>query len=82
MFYIPGHSFVKFKDVSDIKELSLDFIHKKLNDFHKKFTMFKKLIPQTKEKEDLKEKVKDNARDLFDELYYIYKERYGEEKMV
>ena len=44
--------------------------------------MFKKINPQSKEKEDLKEKVKDNAGDLFDELYYIYKERHGEEKMV
>ena len=55
-------------------------MHKKLNDFHKKFTIFKKLNPQTKEKEYLEEKVKDNAGDLFIELYYIYKERYSEEK--
>ena len=40
-------------------------MYKKLNDFHKKF-MFKKLNPQTKGKEDLKEKVKNN---LFNELH-------------
>ena len=39
--------------------------------------MFKKLNPQTKEKENLKKKVKENAGDLFNELYYIYKERYS-----
>ena len=34
LFYNPQHSFVKFKDVSDFKELSHDSMHKKLNDFH------------------------------------------------
>ena len=54
LFYNPQHSFVKFKDVSDFKELPLDSMHKKLNDFHKKFTRLKKRNPQTIEKEDLK----------------------------
>ena len=64
MFYNQQHSFVRFKDISAFKELSLDSIHKKLNEFYGKFTTFKKLNPQKKEKEDLK-KVKDNAGDLF-----------------
>ena len=55
-------------------------MHKKLNGYHKKFTIFKKLNSQTKEKEDLNEKVKGNAGDRFNELYYLYKERYSEEK--
>ena len=55
-------------------------MHRKLNDFHKKFTELKKFPSQTKENEDLKEKVLDNVGDLFNELYYIYKERYKEEK--
>ena len=42
--------------------------------------MSKKFNPQTKEEKDLKEKIKDNAGDIFNELYYIYKERYSEEK--
>ena len=42
--------------------------------------MFKKLNPQTKEKEDLKEKVKGNARDLFNELYYVYQNKYNKGK--
>ena len=39
-FFNSQHSFVKFKDISDSKELSLDSLHQKLNDFHKKITMF------------------------------------------
>ena len=45
--------------------------------FIKRFLCFKNLIHKQK-KEDLKEK--DNAGDLFNELYYICKERYSEEK--
>ena len=60
--------------------MSLDFLHKKLNDFHTKCTRFKNVSPQTKEKEYLKEKVKGSAGVLFNELYYIYKKRYSEEK--
>ena len=52
------HSIPKSKDISALKELPLASMHKKLNDFHKKFTMFKKRNPQTKEKQDLKEKLK------------------------
>ena len=55
-------------------------MYKKLNDFHEKFSMLKKLNSQTKEKKDIDEKVKDNAGDHFNEMYYIYKERSSEEK--
>ena len=55
-------------------------MYKKLNDFHKIFTRLKKLTPQIKENENLKAKVLENVRDLFNELHYIYKEKYEEEK--
>ena len=48
--------------------------------FIKKLLCFEKLNPQTKEKEDLKEKVKDNTGDLFNELYYVYQDKYNEKK--
>ena len=59
--------------------MSLNSIHKKLNDFHKKFTKLKNVSPQTKTNEDLKEKFSDNVGDLFNELYYIYKDKNNEE---
>ena len=62
--------------------MSLDSIYRKLNYFYEKFAMFEKINPQTNKKEDLKEKVKDNAGDLFNELHFIYKERYSEEKKI
>ena len=47
--------------------------------FIKKVTKLKNVSPQTKTNEDLKEKVLDNVGDLFNELYYIYKDKYNEE---
>ena len=60
--------------------MSLNFMHKKLSNFRDRFTGFKKLTLQTKENQNLKAKVLDNAGDLFIELYYTYKERYKEKK--
>ena len=39
LFYNLQQSFVKFKDANDFKSLSLDSMHKKLNDFHEKFIL-------------------------------------------
>ena len=54
-------------------------MYKKLNDFHKKFTRFKTATPQTKDKKILKNKVLSNARNLYNDLYYIYKDKYNKE---
>ena len=47
LVYNSQHCFVKFKDIDEFKELSLDSIHKKLEHFHKKFTNLKNVVPQT-----------------------------------
>ena len=57
--------------------MSLDSMHKKLSEFHKKLTRLKDLNSQTKANEDLKAKVLDNAGDIFNEMYYIYKVKDG-----
>ena len=80
MLYNQQHGFAKFKDISDFKEMSLDSRHKTLNDFHKKSIKLEGNNPQTKAIENLKAKVLNNAGDIFSELYYIYKEKYEEEK--
>ena len=54
-------------------------MHKKLNDFHKKFTKLKNVSPQTKTNENLKEKVLGNVGDLFNEPDYFYKDKSNEE---
>ena len=54
-------------------------MYKKLNDF-KKINKLKAVDPQTNENKVLKPKVLDNVGDLFNDLYYIYKDKYNEEK--
>ena len=80
LIYNSQHSFKKFEDIDEFKELSLDSMFKKLNDFKKRFNKLKTVDPQTNENKALRPKVLDNVGDLFNELYYIYKDKYNEEK--
>ena len=53
---------------------------KKLNDFKKRFNKLKTVDQQTNENKVLKPKVLDNVGDLFNELYFVYKDKYNDEK--
>ena len=57
--------------MNEFKELSLDAMHKKVKNFHKKFTGLKSVIPRTEANKNLKETVLDDAGDCFNDLYYI-----------
>ena len=54
-------------------------MHKTLKKFNKIFTGLKNVIPRTNANKKLKEKVLDDAGNLFNDLYYIYKDKYNEE---
>ena len=58
------HSFVKYKDIDGIKELSLDSMYKKL------YKVNDEIIGLI---------VLSNAKNLYNELYYFYKEKYNKE---
>ena len=79
LIYSTKYSFAKFKNIDDIKELLLDSMHKKLKDFHEKLTGLKNVTSQTKDSKKLKTKVLKNAGDLYNNLYYIYKNKYNKE---
>ena len=79
LIYNSQHSYVKLKDIGKFKELSLDSMYKKLNDFYEEFTKLKNVSQQAKTNENLKEKVLNNVGDLFNELYYIYRDKYNEQ---
>ena len=55
-------------------------MHEKLQNLRKKFTGFKNVSPQIKDNEDLKAKILENVGDRFNEFYYIFKGKYGEQK--
>ena len=75
LIYNTQCSFAKFKIIDDINELSLDSMHKKLENFHKKFNKLKNVIPRTKENKRLKNKVLINVGNLYNDFYYIYKKQ-------
>ena len=56
-------------------------MYKRLNDFQTRFNKLKIVNPQTDENENLQEKVLNDIGDLFNQQYYIYKDKYNEEKM-
>ena len=60
LIYNSQHNFTNFKDIDEFKKLSFDSVHKKLNDFKKRFNMFKVVNPQTDENKALKTKVLEN----------------------
>ena len=80
LVYNSQHSFKKFENLNNFSELSLDSMYKRLNDFKKRFNRFKSVSPQTDENKVLKPQVLEDAGDLFNNLYYIYKDEYNEEK--
>ena len=78
LIYNSQHS---FKDIDEFKELSLDSTcTKNWTIFKKRFNKLKAVDPQADENKVLKPKVLDNVGDLFNDLYYIYKDKYNEEK--
>ena len=79
LIYDNKHSFVKYKDIDDIKELSLDSMYKKLNKFNDEIIGLKNVASRKKEKKELMHKVLFNAENLYNELYYIYKDKHNKE---
>ena len=65
------------RNIKDIKDLSLDSIFNRMRMYHKKFASLNNLTPQTENKEELKQEVLNNAGDIYNELYYIYKIKYN-----
>ena len=45
--------------------------------YHKKFTSLNNFTPWTKNNEKLKQEVLINVGDIYNELYYIYKNKYN-----
>ena len=71
LIYDSNHSFVKYKDIDNIKELSLDPMYKKLNKFNDEIISLKNISSRKEEKKELKTKVLSNAENLYNKFYYI-----------
>lgn len=55
-------------------------MYNRLKDFKKRFNGLQTVNPQADKNKDLKLKVLNDAEDLFNWLYYIYQDKYNEEK--
>ena len=73
LIYNSKHSFIKYKDIDEFKELSFDSFYKKLNKFNDEITSLKNVSSRKKEKKELKNQILFNAKIFYNELYYIYK---------
>ena len=73
------HSFVKYKNIDKFKELPLASFYIKLNKFKRNIFDLKGVSPRKREKKELKNKVLANVKKRYNELYYIYKEKYNKE---
>ena len=65
------------KNINNIKDLSLDSMFNRMRMYHKKFTSLNNLTPRTENKEKLKQEVLNNAVNIYNEFYRIYKNKYN-----
>ena len=77
LVYNTEHSFSKLKNISDIKKLSLDSMFNLMRKHHKKFISLKNLTPRTENNKKVKQEVLIKSGDLYNSLYYIYKNKYN-----
>ena len=75
MVHNSQHSFAKIKNIDEFKELSYDSPYNILSDFQKKFNKLELVNPVPNKNKFLKPKGLGNVRDIFNELYYIYKDK-------
>ena len=77
LIYNAEHSFAKLKNIDDIKKLSLDSMFNLMREYHEKITSLNNLAPRTENNKKLKQEVLINAGDIYNELYYIYLNKYN-----
>ena len=78
--YNSQHSFTKFKNILEFKEMPYYSLYKILSYFQKKFNKLDMVNLVTDENNFLKSKVLYDVGDTFKELYYIYRDKYNHEK--
>ena len=65
LIYNSKHSFVKYRDFDEFKELSLDSFYKKLNKFNDEITGLENVSSRKEEKKELKNQVLFNSKKLY-----------------
>ena len=71
--YNTKYSFVKLKNIDDIKKLSLDSMFNLMKDHHKKLNSLINLKPRTRDNKNERLEIIIHAGDIYNKLYYTYK---------
>ena len=79
LIYNSKHSFLKYKDIDEFKELSLDSFYKKLNKFNSEITSLKNVSSQKQKKKELKYQVLSNAKNFTMYCITFTKKKYNKE---
>ena len=79
LIYNSKHSFVKYKDIDEFKELSLDSFYKKLNKFNGEITSLKNVSSQKQKQKELKYQVLSNAKNFTMYCITFTKKKYNKE---
>ena len=75
--YNTKHSFVKLKNIDDIKKLSLDSMFNLMKDHHKKLNSLINLKPPTRDNKNKRLEAIIHAGNIYNELYNIYRSKYN-----
>ena len=77
LMYNTKYNFSKFKNINDIKKLSLDSMFNLMKDHHKKLNSLTDLKPQSRENKNKRLKVIIHAGYIYNKLYNIYRSKYN-----
>ena len=78
--YNTKYSFVKLKNIDDIKKSPLDLMFNLMKEHHKKLNGLINFKPQTRVNKNKRLEVIIRAGDIYNKLYDIYKSKYKQKK--
>ena len=74
--YNTNYSFVKLKNIDDIKKLPLDHMFNLMKEHHEKFNSLINLKPQSSENKNKRLEVIVHAGNIYNKLYNLYRSKY------
>ena len=77
LMYNTKYSFVKLKNIDDIKKLPLDLMYNLMKEHHKKFNDLINLRPRSRENKDKRFEAIVHAGNIYNKLYNIYRSKYN-----
>ena len=80
MKYNTKYSFVKLKNIDDIKKLPLDLMYNLMKEHHKKFNDLINLRPRPNENKNKRLEDMIHAGNIYNKLYNIYRSKYNKKK--